>query len=53
MGNHYSIKAQATGMVVAVAEASKAKGFRVLQWTWNEGSEQVWMVQWVPGAGEK
>ena len=53
MGNHYAIRAQATGMVVAVAEASKAKGFRVLQWTWNEGSEQVWMVQWVPGAGKK
>ncbi|MEK6258445.1 MAG: RICIN domain-containing protein [Planctomycetota bacterium] len=53
VGNHYRIRAQATGMVVAVAEASKAKGFRVLQWTWNEGSEQVWMVQWVPGAGKK
>ena len=52
-GNHYTIKAQATGMVVAVAEASTAKGFRVLQWIWYKGSEQIWMVQWVPGAGKQ
>jgi Ricin-type beta-trefoil lectin domain-like len=45
VGNHYRIRAQATGMVVAVAEVSKAKGFRVLQWTWNAGSEQIWMLQ--------
>lgn len=53
VGSHYVIKAPATGMAVAVAEASQAEGFRVLQWTWNKGSEQVWMVQWVPGAGKK
>ena len=53
VGNHFVIKAPATGMVVAVAEASREKGFRVLQWTWYKGSEQIWMVQWVPGACKK
>jgi hypothetical protein len=53
VGNHYALRSPASGLVMAVAEASHADGFRVLQWTWLKGPEQVWMVQWVPGAGRK
>lgn len=52
IGNHYALRSPASGLVVAVAEGSQAEGFRVLQWTWYKGREQVWMVQWVPGAGK-
>lgn len=51
VGKHYAIRSPASGLVVAVAEGSQAEGFRVLQWTWYKGPEQIWMVQWVPGDG--
>jgi hypothetical protein len=53
MGNHYTLKSQCSGMLLAVSEGRKEDKHPVIQWEPTKGAEQLWFVQWVPGAGKK
>ena len=50
-GKHYTLRSQCSGMLLAVAEGRKEDKARVIQWEPTRTAEQLWYVQWVPGAG--
>jgi hypothetical protein len=52
-GKHYTLKSQCSGLLLAVSEGGKEEKHPVIQWEPTKAAEQLWFVQWVPGAGKK
>lgn len=51
-GDHYLLKSCCSKLFLAVGGGSKAEDHGVTQWLPTKTAEQLWYVQWVPGAAE-